>query len=171
MNDYLPKFGDTRVPLNLWDKVYESDSGCWVWTAATTKGYGTVRFAGTTNRAHRLFYQLLVEPLPKYDPKSGIELDHLCNNKPCVRPHPKHVHRCTQEFNLARRTIPSGKDHCYGGRTHCSNGHEYTAENTAIRIMKDRKYNKEYVYRQCRTCERSKSLEWYYKNKAQKEGN
>lgn len=59
---------------------------CYLWTASLDgKGYGqiAVRCAdGKTRprRAHRVGYELQVGPIP-----DGLELDHLCQNPPCVR--------------------------------------------------------------------------------------
>ena len=60
--------------------------GCWEWTGAhTTKskslGYAVVRIFGKVEYVHRLMYQWARGPIPR-----GLEIDHLCRNRGCVRP-------------------------------------------------------------------------------------
>lgn len=69
---------------------------CWTWTAYTSKqnGYGRVRRAGRTIETHIYSYYGL-EPVP-----AGLELDHLCRNRPCVRP--SHLEPVTHAINMDR---------------------------------------------------------------------
>lgn len=72
--------------------VEVSDDGCWNWTAALNAfGYG--RFRGLL--AHRVSYESLVGPIP-----DGLELDHLCRNRKCVRP--EHLEPVTHDENYRR---------------------------------------------------------------------
>lgn len=91
---------DARVSFEdrLWAKVDMTD-GCWLWTGTVNRqGYG--RFCiggrGNTRLAHRVTYELLVGPVPV-----GLELDHLCNVRGCVRP--DHLEPVTHVENLRRR--------------------------------------------------------------------
>jgi hypothetical protein len=82
----------------FWSKVLISD-GCWVWTGTTDKdGYGVLGVDGRFVRAHRFAYELLVGPIPE-----GLELDHLCFNRPCVNP--GDLEPVTTQENLRRRDI------------------------------------------------------------------
>lgn len=57
-------------------------SGCWVWQrSASLNGYGQLFHEGRTQRAHRVFYQLYVGPIP-----DGHQIDHTCANRLCVNP-------------------------------------------------------------------------------------
>jgi hypothetical protein len=55
---------------------------CWIWQRAINgAGYGAKWFAGKVCRAHRVYYERLVGPIP-----AGLELDHLCRVRACVNP-------------------------------------------------------------------------------------
>lgn len=85
----------------FWDKVktdFLNPEGCWVWTGKTNEaGYGVIRANpnGQYLLAHRVSYEDAKGPIPE-----GLELDHLCENKPCVRP--DHLEAVPHEVNLAR---------------------------------------------------------------------
>lgn len=38
---------------------------CWLYTGATTRGYGSVRFKGRSYLAHRAVYELIIGEIPK----------------------------------------------------------------------------------------------------------
>lgn len=78
----------------LWSKVNKTDT-CWLWTAATEKGYGLYRHDGRLSKAHRVVYELLVGPVP-----TGLDLDHLCRVRNCVNP--AHLEPVTRAVNLRR---------------------------------------------------------------------
>ena len=51
----------------------DRSTGCWTWTGSTAGGgYGSMRLAGKTWRAHRVVYEGFIEAVP-----DGLELDHL----------------------------------------------------------------------------------------------
>ncbi len=101
---------------------------CWEWTGKIDRhGYGHFHMGQRKWLAHRASYSLLKGDIP-----SGVSLDHLCRNTRCVNP--DHLDPCDLKTNRAR--VPA--------RTHCKNGHEYTAENTKLRGNT----------RICRTCNR-----------------
>jgi hypothetical protein len=96
-------------------KVEEAD-GHWLWRAATAaNGYG--RFAVSKKdirQAHRVAYELLVGPIPE-----GLEIDHLCRVRHCVRP--EHLELVTRRENLLRGEGVSAK----AARTgRCRHGHD-----------------------------------------------
>ena len=65
----------------FWSYVEKTD-GCWEWTGAKDgDGYGHLTIAGRVVGAHRFAYELLVGPIPE-----GLEIDHLCRNRACVKP-------------------------------------------------------------------------------------
>jgi HNH endonuclease len=106
------------------DKVSsEPNSGCWLWTGATTvHGYGHVNIGVGRGhiRAHRATYEALVGPIPE-----GMELDHLCRNPACCNP--KHLEPVTHAENVNRGR--AGALHPMRFRTHCKFGHPMTSEN------------------------------------------
>ena len=85
------------IPEHILNKL---DIGlCWVWTASTTRGYGTVWLGGLQIPAHRAVWLVLVGPIPR-----GLQLDHLCGNTLCANP--DHLEPVTQQENLRRQANP-----------------------------------------------------------------
>jgi hypothetical protein len=121
--DPIPRF---------WGKVNKSD-GCWVWTGAIgSHGYGTFWDGTAFFLAHR--YSLLIAGR-LLDP--DLHVDHLCRNKPCVRP--EYLELVAQLVNNLRalRYRPP--------RDHCKWGHAF-AETGFINSN---------GYRECRECVRA----------------
>ena len=114
----------------FWSKVEKTET-CWLWRGRIQpNGYG--QFAIKRDQwqhvyAHRYSYMLL-QAIP-----AGLQLDHLCRNRACVRP--DHLEPVTQGENLMRGT--------HARITHCPHGHPYDAENTRYRNGT----------RQCHQCE------------------
>lgn len=78
---------------------------CWLWTGYCDRdGYGVI---GTTDRrsdlVHRVAYLALIGPIP-----DGLELDHTCRVRNCVRP--AHLEPVTHLVNVRRaRAASEGK--------------------------------------------------------------
>lgn len=105
---------------------------CWLWTGALySVGYGQWRayHGGLSGPAHRYAYELEHGPIPE-----GLECDHLCQNKRCIRP--SHLEPVTHAENQRRTRRPL-----------CRRGHPLTDENTYTHI--DRK---NLPHRRCRIC-------------------
>lgn len=100
----------TAIPPRFWALVNQTDT-CWSWTGNTsTDGYGRFfghRIFGTT-LPHRISWMDTHGPIP-----SGLELDHLCQNRVCVNP--DHLELVTHQENIRR---------AWARRTECRNGHD-----------------------------------------------
>jgi hypothetical protein len=91
----MPKRGVKRGPYKVrpWQERFDAKvdfrgpNECWLWTGATSKGYGSFRPGGmaTPAVAHRLAYERWVGPIPE-----GMEIDHVkargCRSRRCVNP-------------------------------------------------------------------------------------
>ena len=84
-----------RSDMPFWDV---DASGCWLWNRKfRPDGYGVKSLGKTAEiRAHRWVYEQYVGPIPE-----GLELDHLCNNPPCVNP--AHLEPVTHTENMLRQ--------------------------------------------------------------------
>jgi hypothetical protein len=72
---------------------------CWIWQGAKTRnGYGVTTVSGTSTLAHRAFYMMFVGPIPP-----GLQLDHLCQVRPCVNP--EHLEPVTATVNVRRSSV------------------------------------------------------------------
>ncbi len=96
-------------------------TGCIETTKVNADGYGRLWVNGSNQLAHRALHELLIGPIP-----DGFQLDHLCRNRACVRL--SHLEPVTPVVNVRRGE--TGKHMAV--RTHCPQGHEYTAENTRL---------------------------------------
>lgn len=119
--------------IRFWAKVDRRSDGCWTWQAYVGRdGYG--RFAaGRPVLAHRFAWTLLRGPIP-----DGLQLDHLCRNRRCVRP--DHLEPVTPLENVRR-----GQGH--GSESQCPRGHAYAGAN--LHIRRDGR-------RTCRACDRAR---------------
>lgn len=109
-----------RGPARLEGK-YTAGPGCWEWTAARdADGYGRVGDYGKNRYAHRVMYEREAGPVPE-----GLELDHLCRNRACVRP--DHLEAVTRRENCLRSPIIG---RAAVEKDACPNGHPYDEANT-----------------------------------------
>jgi len=103
---------EAKVEARFWTKVDKTET-CWVWTArVTTNGYGALNYTeyndsltgeGVTRRyvrAHRYSWERTHGPIPE-----GIEIDHICHNRLCVRP--DHLRPATRKQNSEHRSGPT----------------------------------------------------------------
>lgn len=132
-----PKKPYPSVVERFWSKIVRQPTGCWEWTAARSRGYGT--FAVTKKKlvgAHRYSYELLVEPITL-----GMTIDHLCRNKVCVNP--SHLEVVTSRENTRR--APNSITTIHANQTHCKWGHPFNEKNTY--------WDKQRGGRACRPCQ------------------
>lgn len=125
-------FGDTRLPERFWKKLTVTTRGCWE-MGNKPDSYGMFWLDGKTHGAHRLAWKHLVGPI-----EGRLVVDHLCRNKPCCNPN--HFELVTTRVNVQRGFTPLTD---LAKRTHCSNGHELTAENV---------FDSRVPYKRCKTC-------------------
>lgn len=97
---------------------------------------------------HTVAYELLVGPIPK-----GLEPDHLCRVRACVRP--SHIEPVTPRENVRRGTSPVAMN---AAKTHCPKGHPYAGTNLVLRGKLKRN-------RVCRICCNDYHRMWYRTHK------
>jgi hypothetical protein len=117
---------------------------CWTWAACIQRG-GYALFgikAGESVTAHRFGYELWIGPIPE-----GLELDHLCRVRHCVRP--DHLDPVTGKINQERSPVsPAGIN---GRKTKCIRNHELSGDNLFVDSQGKR---------QCRICMRIRKHLW-----------
>lgn len=134
--------GRKRVALikRLSEKMLIGD-GRWEWQGFRDyDGYGQAAGENTyegCKPAHRVVYEMMVGPIPE-----GLQLDHLCRNRACVKP--SHVEPVSGAENIRRGQSPAAKN---ARKTHCLRGHFYDEVNTYV--SPDGR-------RSCRTCHRER---------------
>jgi len=80
----------------FWRRVRKTDD-CWEYTGLRDRdGYGLFPRNNKHVPAHVIAWELTYGP-----PPTGLESLHGCDNPPCVRPHPSHVHFGTHAENMA----------------------------------------------------------------------
>ena len=96
------------------------ENGCWEWVGhRNNKGYGVWGVFKHPYLAHRRMYERVRGTIPE-----GLQLDHLCRNKPCVNP--DHLEAVTARENTLRGNSMAAR---WARRTHCERGHQFTPEN------------------------------------------
>lgn len=123
-------------------RVIDPNTGCWnIPYAINPGGYSQWRSPSRASIqeafTHRFTYRFLKGPIP-----DGLHIDHLCRNRACANP--DHMEPVTCAVNVLR-----GEGLCAQNarRSHCSNGHEFTPENTQMVLRSNGKQ-----YRRCATC-------------------
>lgn len=112
----------------FWSKVdtfgptaMSMDSNCWLWGGGTYKdGYGYFKVDQRMEMAHRWSYKYAVGDIP-----DGLELDHLCRIRNCVRP--GHLEAVTQTVNILRGEGAAAQN---ARKTKCLFGHPFNKDNT-----------------------------------------
>lgn len=158
----LRRHGSIEAPKmtlgeRFWSKVDKSagSDGCWIWTASTLgRGYGSFYVGpngGGTIGAHRFAYQLEVGDIPEgltvehrcHTEAGNCPSDETCPHRRCVNP--AHLELLTNRENILRSYANAIA--IRRAKTHCPQGHPYSAENT-IESGKDGRR-----HRKCRICQ------------------
>lgn len=132
------------LPPNLASKIEVADNGCWHFTGHIKKdGYGLLkdRRVKKVRNAHVVAFEAIRGDVPK-----GYEIDHECHkleecyggrtcmHRRCVNP--DHLAMVTKAKNASRahrRTTHNPiAAQINRAKTHCSQGHEFTAANTYV---------------------------------------
>ena len=141
--------GQPRTLRLFCQKISVSDSGCWIWTASTRRGYGRFSYRDESGRsismgAHRFAYLAAFGTLPD-------ELDHIvCDTPLCVNPF--HLCATTSRDNVLRSNNPCAINK---RRTVCKRGHELVmrpngwrrckiCQLAASRLADRRRYDRKY---------------------------
>lgn len=143
-----------RVELFMAKVAIGHGGGCWFWLGDKDErlGYGRCSRYGRKIMAHRESYSLFIGPVPP-----GLELDHLCKNRACVRP--DHMEPVTHAENILRGDTFQARN---AAKSACDNGHPFDSSNTAIRVRRSRGGR---TSRICRTCERQRGRKYYARNR------
>ncbi|WP_338699141.1 HNH endonuclease signature motif containing protein [Streptomyces sp. Q6] len=126
----------TYLVDRFWAKVQIGTADeCWPWTAAVNPKtrYGQFRVGATIRGAHTIAVVYRHGPVPV-----GHVVDHLCRTRTCVNPH--HLDVVTIAENTRRGMAPTA---VAARENRCTNGHEFTPENTIA---------KGDGHRRCRQC-------------------
>lgn len=86
-------FRGLTLEQRFWPKVDQSGD-CWTWLASLTKeGYGQIGVNNQMRTAHRVSYEIAYGAIP-----SGMDLDHTCGVRSCVKP--DHLRPTTRKQNM-----------------------------------------------------------------------
>ena len=114
------------------------NSACIEWQYAKTKdGYGMFRIDSKLQYAHRFAYRMYHDLDESEMPRV---VRHKCDNPSCYNV--EHLEGGTHSDNMWD-SVKRGR-HYEANKTHCPQGHEYSAENTYV--------NKKTGRRKCRAC-------------------
>ena len=99
----------------------DKSGNCWVWTGALAGGgYGYLRYKGRALRAHRVAFELENGPIAH-----GLEIDHKCRNRSCVRP--SHLQAVSSMENSENMGVRVDSRTGFRGVTFCKRTNKYAA--------------------------------------------
>jgi hypothetical protein len=138
----------TKELRRIFGKIkVSSTTGCWIWTGATSEGYGHVWFRGRVEGVHRVLYAAMVQRLPCRQKTAVAELDHVvCNNPTCCNP--SHLVLVPHKINVLRGQSPAA---FHAKKTRCIRGHALPSSPNHVG---SRASGRTYSQRVCKICER-----------------
>lgn len=129
---------------------------CLEWQGAVVSdGRGVIGVNGRNMNVPRAAWLSMVGPIGVDENGRTLDVHLLCHNKLCINP--KHLELITHREAIQRQAARI---------THCTNGHEFTDENTYWRPARQWRRNINPV-RICRTCARDKSRRYQARKRAE----
>lgn len=139
------------IVARFWKRVCKEPTplGCWLWTGCLDrKGYGSMGLGpqsfGGNGRTSRIALTLALQR----DLLPGELALHKCDNPACVNTEPGHLYAGTPLQNNID-CVTRGRN-CNSRKTHCKHGHEFTPDNTGLKIHYKR--GPHAIERYCRAC-------------------
>lgn len=65
---------------------YDTNGGCWLWSAGLWNGYGRLSVGNKAKKANRLMWEMVNGPIPAGSGYHGTCLCHRCDVKVCINP-------------------------------------------------------------------------------------
>lgn len=94
-------------------------TGCWDWRGYVDGGgYGRITINGKQESAHRVFYALKINSIPRGRARNIPQIDHLCKNRKCCNP--DHLELVSFKENILRGNSPSA---LHARQVICKRGH------------------------------------------------
>ncbi len=144
----------SKVVARFWERVNRlSPEECWPFrTVSASTGYGVMWVGPRLISAHRVSYAI------NCDSPGGSYVLHKCDSRSCVNPN--HLFLGTHGDNM-RGAADKGRFHQQKAprRTHCPQGHQYTAENVLLTKGKGRRGQVK-LNRVCRICNALRAKRW-----------
>ncbi len=123
-------------------------TNCWLYTGAITDGYGMVYYLGASTGIHRISAHLYLS-MPYHDKQKNALHKPECKNRNCWNPDHLYIGTISDNNIDAKGFVHKNQNMA---KTRCSNGHEFTPENTYIHKNGSRR---------CKQCNK----DYYEKNK------
>jgi hypothetical protein len=125
------------LEARFWPKV-DMTGDCWLWTASLDcNGYGKIGAGGDRGRtlcAHRVAWELVRGAIP-----DGLEIDHICRMRTCVRP--DHLRLTSRKQNNEHRVqehaLPRGVRLHHTGKFHARAKHNRREVNGGLFLTVD----------------------------------
>ena len=102
MREYIP-----RAEKLMRHVEFDTNGGCWLWSGAMQKGYGTMNLWDRFYGAHRISYDLHKGPIP-----DGMHVLHKCDVRACVNP--DHLFVGTRSDNMKDMMSKGRQKHASG---------------------------------------------------------